>query len=171
MTKYRLTMAVSAIFLLSGCAAAPAATETTGTTAMPAESAPEVASFASYIQGDWSCDKDSPDHFDAGLKLPVLGVSSLDESEISIGDGTWSATWGSTEKAEGTWKIDGREILITSPLGTQSIGNLPETPDQAIEPMKLRIADTKNGVTLQVKGERTVTIMSSKGYVSDCTKF
>lgn len=172
MTTSRATIAISAVFLLSACAPSPKTTEPAQSPAA-AEASSAVVSFASYIQGDWTCDKvvDSG----ADLAFPVFGVDSLYESEISIGDGTWSASWGKEpeDKAAGTSKIDGREISLTSPLGTQTIANLPETPDQALEPMKLRITDTDNNVTIQVRGERTVTIKSGSGsnYISECTKF
>lgn len=173
MNKNRLAIASCTLFLISGCASSPAASEAVGPGASSSPTSPASAAFASYIQGDWTCDKDSPDHFDASLELPVFGVDGLNESEISIGDGTWTASWGKDpeDKAEGTWKIDGREISIISPLGTQIVGNLPESPAQALEPMKLKIADTNNKATIQVKGERVITIKTSGGYVSDCTKF
>lgn len=171
MTKSRLAVTVSALLLLSGCASSPATSQSIAPTV---ESSPVGASFASYIQGDWTCE--TPQYTGTSLEFPVFGVTALESSEISIGDGTWSASWGedSDDKAEGTWKIEGREIFLTSPLGVQIIGNLPESPEQAMEPMRLRISDTQfdETNTIQVLGERTVAIKTAGNkYATDCAKF
>lgn len=172
MTLSRFAVAISALFLLSACATSPSATASAESKEPTAEASPAVASFASYIQGDWTCVK--PMYTSTELKFPAFAMGSMYSSEISIGDGTWSASWGEDpdDKAEGTWEINGREISLTSPLGTQIVGNLPETPDQALEPMRLKIADTDNNVTLQVTGERAAALadMGDK-YATECTKF